>query len=247
MAIDGQDPSMRGGMDNDKYKGEFTRSTAHDLIAQASDLSEAPIEDYFALLSGAVSAQGYTDMAAAIDMVSKTSMGSLLRGSYEPVVTYSSPETTRTMEAEPWARNTIAADISHLLVDLYDLKQGKRSDSQTDTIADIRLNDDMDKEFFVVLSRILAREPERLDAAHSKPLNVEDISNWNLTPEDREKGFVTLEGQPDKLVRFQEVVVDSTVPGFDLELWRHNRKGFIRGDETDQYKLGLRKKEQPTS
>lgn len=239
--IDGQDPTMSPrGMEPDKYSGEFTMSSAHDLARDAAEFDDGPVEDYFAVLRGAVSAQGYPDMAHAIDQVSKTSMGSLLRGQYEPIGTrYSNGVATSTKPAEQWARNYLAFDLGCALADLSRHRGEANSEFRGETIADLQVGSDLHKELFVFFARIFAREPEKLDATTPTPDHVTDISQMNITEEDVAKGIVTLDGQPDQIVRFQKVTVDSTVPGFNFEMWRHNGRGFIRGDETDKHKLYL--------
>mgnify|MGYP001249563507 CR=1 FL=1 len=242
--IDGQDPSMQpGGMDPGKYHGEFTMSSAHDLARDAAEFKDGPVEDYFAVLSGAASAQGYPDMAAAIDQVSKTSMGSLLRGQYEPIGTsFRNGVPTSTEPAEQWARNYVASSLGFALADLYALQHSQKTDQGGETIADLQVGGALDKELFVVFARILASEPEKLDSTAPTPDQVTDKDKMGVTPEDEAKGIVTLDGQPDKIVRFQKVTVDSTVPGFNFEMWRHNGRGFIRGNETDKHKLYLVRK-----
>ncbi len=244
-----QDPNLQqNGMDSDKYHGEFTISTAHDLVKEVQGLEDRPAEEYFEVLQGAVAAQGHLDMAAAIERVSKTSMGTLLRGSFEPIVTSTRDgKPTSTQSAEQWAREYIAFGLGIMLADLYDLSQGRhhgrRGGKQgTSTIADLQVGSDLDKELFMTYARIFAREPERLDATTPTPDEVTDINLMRITPEDRARGVVTLEGQPDKIVRFQKVTVDSNVPGFNFEMWRHNHRGFIRGNETDYHKLYLEQK-----
>lgn len=242
--IDNQDPTLQqGSMGPDKYTGEFTISTAHDLVREVRELGDQPSEEYFSILQGVAMAQHYPDIASAIERVSKTSRGTVLRGSFEPVVTgWRNGEPTGSQPAEQWAREDIAFGLGHTLADLYDIHHGRSSQPGTSTIADLRVGNALDKEIFVTFARILAREPEELDSTMPTPDQVTDISLMSITPEEQAKGLVTLEGQPDKIVRFQKVTVGSNVPGYNFEMWRHNRVGYIRGDETDYHKLYLEKK-----
>ena len=246
--IDGQDsdPYPQDNPSN-RYRGEFTVDTAHELVREVQQLDEAAAEDYFAVLRGAVAAQGQPDMAAAIERLSKTSTGTLLRGSFEPVVTgLRDGKPTSTKPAEQWAREYVAFSLGIALSDLYELNRGhiiSRGDNvNTHTLADLQVGGDLNKELFVIFARILAREPERLDSTPPTADQVTDIGNMSISPENRALGVVTLEGQPDKIVRFQKVTVDSTVPGYNFETWRHNRAGYIRGDESDYHKLYLVRK-----
>lgn len=227
-----------------KYQGEFTPNRAHDLVKDVAELQDRPVEDYFTLLSEVATAQQQPGMAAAIDKVSKTSMGSLLRGSYEPVVVGRLPgQPDKTKPAEQWAREYVASALGHTFADLQRIAEygGDNSirETRTETIADLKIGGDLDKELFVTLARILAREPEGLEAAVPVPESVTQADQLSIIPGDPNNKAVTLDEQPDQIVRFQTTSVESTVPGYNFVMWRHNRSGHIHGDSSDMHKIYL--------
>ena len=246
--IDGQDPSMHSGSPDpfQKYAGDFNNAKTHELTQEVQALEGQPAEDYFALLQGVANAQGYSEMANSIQAVANTCRGTLLRGNFEPVVTaWRDGQPSNSQSAEQYAREYIASGLGRMFSDLKSFETGqemRRKDGQgTSTIADLRVGNDLDKELFVAFARILARDPAGIDSAMPRNDDVTDIAHMGITPEDIERGIVTEDGRPDQIVRFQTTSVDSVVPGFDFEIWRHNSAGYIRGDGSDLHKIYLQK------
>ena len=245
--IDGRDPSpTSGGVDPSRYAGEFTYGMANSLTQEVSELGNAPAEEFFAVLGSAAEAQGRHGMAEAIERVSRTSEGTLLRGSYEPVVTSRINDKVNTQPAEQWAREFLAHGVGRTLADLYSLEHGEnpggKEPSSTTTIADLQVGAGLDKELFVAYARILAQSPESLESTPAVPEDITDVSQMSITREEATANAVMVEDQPDKIIRFQRTRIESAVPGYDFTMLRHGMAGYIKGDGTDMHKLLLTKR-----
>ncbi len=234
----GRDPSQQSG-GTEPVGHEFTISDARDVVGAVDTLGDAPAADYFKLLQEVAAEQEYPDMSKAIERLSSAPGDTILKGYYEP---------EGSEPAELWARKHVAFALGRVLADLSKISQGGQLErvggkTGTGTIDDLKIGDAaIDKELFVMFARILAQKPETLDSTPPTPDGVTDKYTMGMTSEHEAEGFVTLDGDPDKIVRFQKITVDSTVPGYAFVAWRHNPIGHITGRETDWLKLYLERR-----
>lgn len=236
-----------GDRDPVRFAGEFSLETMHMLAAEAKAVEDRPVSEFFAVLHGAVTGQGHQDLAAAIQRLAQTPGDTLIRGEYEPRATLTINGVAKKWEtAEQTARSYVASGVGRMLADIYTIDHSPDHlpprERGTSTIADLRIGSEFDRELFIIFARMLARDPMQLEVTQPTPDEVTDIALMNISPESRATGVVTLDGQPNKLVRFQKTTIDSTVAGYNFELWRHNHAGHIRGDASDMQKLYLEKK-----